>query len=291
MSTLRTALTHILHNLKDKCALDLWMVTRVVDDDWIMLATTDNQYGVAPDNVKIWKDTICTRMANNNGPNIAPRVSQVEMYVDAPIVSQIPINCYIGYPLHDEEGKLIGTLCAIDPKEGNEELYDYTAELIRQVFIIQCLLRQYNELSLLRGIIKNYPELLQKQISHESYSKAFNKLATQFKLELKQVGALLGFIIIDKNIEKTTIYNLKKDIDVKIIEKSLRKQDAVCKLNDNRIIVLLPDTNNRELTKTVVKLFNVLNKEQVHVKIGAHLSKQNEAVEEALQHAQNRMIA
>ncbi len=291
MSALRTALTNIIDDLKQTYQLDLWMVTRVVDDDWIMLATTDNQYGVAPDQVKIWQDTICTRMATKNGPNIVPKVSQVEMYREAPIVSQIPINCYIGYPLVEENGKLIGTLCAIDPNEGTDELHNYSAELVKKVFIIQCLVSQYNELCLLRSTVKNYPDLMQKHISDQSYVTSFNKLASQFKLELKEVGALLGFIVIEKNIKKTTVYNLKQEIDVKEIEKGLRKQDLVFKLSNDRVVVLLPDSNNKTLTQTVVKLFNSLNKQKVHVKIGAHLSKQNESADEALKQANKRMIA
>ena len=67
MTELRSALNSVIKILKHQVNFDLWMVTRVVDDDWIMLATSENSYGVNADDVKIWSDTVCCKMVDKKG--------------------------------------------------------------------------------------------------------------------------------------------------------------------------------------------------------------------------------
>jgi diguanylate cyclase len=104
--------------LQDRLGMGLWMTTRVAGDDWIVLATakSDPAYDVRAGDVLRWSDSICARMIAGLGPAIAPDVAHVAVYREAPIVADIPINAYVGFPLRDRKGELLGTLCAIDPK-------------------------------------------------------------------------------------------------------------------------------------------------------------------------------
>jgi len=105
----------IIKHLKAQFDFDLWMVTCVKGDDWIVLEASANDYGVKSGDVYNWHDSFCSRMVEAKGPNVAPNVEDVPAYVEAEIGKQFRIGSYIGLPMYTEQGVLFGTLCAIDP--------------------------------------------------------------------------------------------------------------------------------------------------------------------------------
>lgn len=110
-----TAALAVLTYLHDRLGFDLWMVTRTEGNDWIVLQTNDQGYGVKVGDVFSWTDSFCSRMVKGEGPRIAPRSDEVAVYAAAPIGQQVKIGAYVGVPLINEDGSLFGTLCAIDP--------------------------------------------------------------------------------------------------------------------------------------------------------------------------------
>ena len=112
----RSASTEVVQYLHDRLGFGLWMVTRTEGRDWIVLAADDHGYAVQEGDVFQWADSFCSRMVVDEGPRIAPRSADVPAYAAAPIGDQVPIGAYIGVPLRTSDGKLFGTLCAIDPQ-------------------------------------------------------------------------------------------------------------------------------------------------------------------------------
>jgi diguanylate cyclase (GGDEF)-like protein len=104
----------VLSFLHGRLGMDLWMVTRTDDEDWVVLAAEDHGYDVGEGEVFRWADTFCSRMVRGEGPRIAPRVAEVEAYVDAPIGRRLQIAAYVGVPLVDADGRLFGTLCGLN---------------------------------------------------------------------------------------------------------------------------------------------------------------------------------
>ena len=117
-----TAGRAVLAFLHQRIGFDLWMVTRTEGDDWIVLQSEDNGYGVAPGTVFRWADSFCSEMVKGNGPRIAPRSDAVPAYAAAPIGRQVQIKAYIGQPLVHADGSLFGTLCAIHPSAQPESI-------------------------------------------------------------------------------------------------------------------------------------------------------------------------
>ncbi len=116
------AVREVLLSLKERLGFGLWMVTRVVDNDWIVLAAEDTHYGVGPGKLFRWTDSFCSRMVKGEGPMIAPDAQLIEAYREAGINDQVEIGAYVGVPLTMPDGRLFGTLCAIDPKPMPEEI-------------------------------------------------------------------------------------------------------------------------------------------------------------------------
>jgi diguanylate cyclase len=105
----------VLEFLHRRFGFSLWMVTRVQGDDWIVLQSEGRGYDVHQGKVFRWADSFCSEMVKGNGPRIAPDSEAVPAYAAAPIGRQVPIKAYIGVPLTHADGRLFGTLCAIDP--------------------------------------------------------------------------------------------------------------------------------------------------------------------------------
>jgi diguanylate cyclase (GGDEF)-like protein len=112
--TFQDAANAVLDVLQGCCDLPLWMVTEVQGDDWIPLVARDTAFDVNAGDVLSWHSSICTHMVAREGPQIAPDVSQVPAYAQAPITRRLDIGCYIGLPYYGPDGEIFGTLCGID---------------------------------------------------------------------------------------------------------------------------------------------------------------------------------
>jgi diguanylate cyclase len=106
----------VLSFLHQRIGMDLWMVTRADNEDWVVLTAEDHGYGVKQGDVFRWADTFCSRMVRGDGPRVAPRAIDVPAYAALPITRQLPIGAYVGVPLVDAEGQLFGTLCGLNPQ-------------------------------------------------------------------------------------------------------------------------------------------------------------------------------
>ena len=115
LSNFDAAARAALSFLHQRLGFDLWMVTRTLGDDWIVLQAEDHGYDVKDGTVFRWADSFCSRMVQGLGPRIAPRSAEVPAYAAAPIGRQVEIAAYVGVPLMGGDG-LFGTLCAIDPR-------------------------------------------------------------------------------------------------------------------------------------------------------------------------------
>ena len=113
-----------LSYLRNIIPFDLWMMTRVDGDSWIVLQTEDHGYDIAEGTVIQWADSFCSRMVQGFGPIIAPNANSVQAYASAPIAQQVSIGAYVGVPIIYDDGSLFGTLCGIDPELKSDELLD-----------------------------------------------------------------------------------------------------------------------------------------------------------------------
>ena len=113
----------VLQHLQKQFGFGLWMMTRTIGNDWIVLQAATKSYKVSKGDVFQWSDSFCSRMVTGDGPNIAPNSLEIPAYINAPINQQVEINAYIGLPIHLENGSLFGTLCAIDPQPQKEDIH------------------------------------------------------------------------------------------------------------------------------------------------------------------------
>ncbi len=125
--------------LQDRIPFGLWVITRKVGKSWLVLQVEDRGYSIAAGSVLHWSDTLCERMVEGLGPNVAPRVADIPAYAAAPMGQVMPIGAYIGVPLELPDGTLFGTLCGLDaePKpdliEGHLPMLRLVAQLLSTI--------------------------------------------------------------------------------------------------------------------------------------------------------------
>jgi diguanylate cyclase len=115
-ATLHEAAEAMLPLLSEVADLPLWMITKKEGDDWIPVAIHDLHYGLERGMRFPWRDSLCAAMINGEGPMLASNAADVPAYASSKAMQQWQIGTYIGCPLFDQDGRLYGTLCGIDPQ-------------------------------------------------------------------------------------------------------------------------------------------------------------------------------
>lgn len=106
------AARRILSYLLGRHGLDAWMITRLRDDDLVIVEIEDRMFGLARGDVLDRRDPVCSRMTRG-GPNVVPRCSGLAEYAESPIRDRLGIESCVGFPLIARDGRILGTLCGI----------------------------------------------------------------------------------------------------------------------------------------------------------------------------------
>jgi GAF domain-containing protein len=198
----------VLHYLKQHLGFDLWMITRVNGDDWIVLQAEDQGYQVVEGDVLKWSDSFCSQMVQGLGPNIAPCAMQVITYANTPIAQKLPIEAYVGYPIVFADGELFGTLCGIDPKQKPTDLEKQAPLLSLLSQLLSRLLQlEWQHIQTLR----ENQRLANEALTDPLTGKYFNA-ASDFALCMPLVE-MAGKDRIFRVSEPVYVYNVSEDLD------------------------------------------------------------------------------
>jgi len=97
--------------------LSSWIVTRRRADRDVVLAAVDPRFGLAAPGVEVaWEDTVCALVAAGVGEGHAAVLRDHRDYGEAPLATLMPGGGYVGHPLVDGDGVVIGSLCGFDDR-------------------------------------------------------------------------------------------------------------------------------------------------------------------------------
>jgi diguanylate cyclase len=128
----------VLRMMRALLQLDLWLVTRVHDQEWIVL----NAVGDGPiraGDVLPFKATICSEMLEGHGPNIAPDLGKIPAYCAAPILRMHRVGSYAGAPLI-VNGAVYGVLCGMGTDPAAETLSEQVPHLVTAARMLSTIL-------------------------------------------------------------------------------------------------------------------------------------------------------
>lgn len=236
----------VLAFLHKRLGFGLWMVTRTLGNDWIVLQSEDHGYGVASGTVLRWADSFCSEMVKGNGPRVAPDSDLVPAYAAAPIGRQVDIGAYVGVPLNTVDGGLFGTLCAIDPSpqpEGiaeEQELVELLAELLSSVL--------QSDLKAAEAVRK--AERLELEAQTDSMTGLFNRrawdqLLAKEEARCRRYGHSAAVLMIDldglKQVNDTHGHNAGDELIVRAanaLRAARRHADVVARLGGDEFAIL-----------------------------------------------------
>jgi GAF domain-containing protein len=101
-----------LEFLHEHVGWDVWMVTRVVDDDQIVLCSYP-EGSVRPGARLPWVESFCRQMIEGRAPRVATVTAAIPAYAARTKGLAHEVAAYIGVPLVAPDGQLFGTLCGV----------------------------------------------------------------------------------------------------------------------------------------------------------------------------------
>ncbi len=285
--------------LHERLGFDLWMLTRVDGDDWIVLQAEDHGYGVKANQVFRWADSFCSRMVRGEGPRIAVRSSEVPAYAAAPIGRVVPIEAYIGLPLRRGDGSVFGTLCAIDPEaqpdsiEAEAPLLELLASLLSTL-----LVQEAKAIDAMRRAEQAAAESMLDPLT-----QLFNRRSWQRLTEAEEARTIrhgtplcLGTLDLDGFKEvNDTLGHAEGDAILcraaDVIRAQLRSEDVAARLGGDEFALLLPETSEDEATKVMRRLQDALRVAGITASVGSAAWSIQLRIDGALEAADEAMYA
>ena len=237
----------VLSFLHQRIGMDLWMVSRADNEDWVVLAAEDHGYGVKQGDVFRWADTFCSRMVRGDGPRIAPRAADVPAYADLPFTRQLPIGAYVGVPLVDGEGQLFGTLCGLNPRPmpagilEEQPMVEVLADMLSGL-----LTAELNTTALTREAEAARSEALTDPLTGLANRRGWETALAAEEERCRRYGATACVVAVELDGLKSpcTSQAQREACDAVLVRaaqalrQTVRKPDTLARLDDDRFVVL-----------------------------------------------------
>ena len=237
----------VLSFLRGRMGMDLWMVTRTDDEDWVVLGSDDHGCGIADGDVFRWADSLCSRMVRGDGPRIAPRIADVPAYSDAPIAQQLKVGAYVGVPLVDSQGRLFGTLCGLNRKPmpaailEEQPMVEVLADMLSGL-----LSAELQSTALAREAETARSELLTDALTGLANRRGFEHALATEEERCRRYGATACIVGIEldgkKAVEGDAAGRAAREAllvhAALALRHTVRKPDTLARLEDDRFVVL-----------------------------------------------------
>lgn len=267
----------VLKDLHERHGMALWMFTRTVDDDWVVLEAEDHGYEIHRGDVFRWSDTFCIHMVAGEGPRAAPVAEEVDVYAAAPIGRQIDIGAYVGVPLLDSEGRLFGTLCAIDPAPRQDCDLEAVADEVEILgSLLMTLMRIERELRSQRSASERIlSEARIDELTGVPNRRGWEELVEREESRCDRYGDPAGVMIVDLDDLKLTndthghaAGDELLKLTAQTLSASVRQMDVVARIGGDEFGVLATATEPSELDSLAGRIESALGKVGVRASVG-----------------------
>ena len=289
----------VLNYLQQHFGFDLWMITRAEGKDWLVLQATKNNYGVVAGQVYCWADSFCSEMVKGNGPHIAPDVEQVPLYAVAPLKQQMDIQAYIGQPLTYEDGRLFGTLCALNPIPQPKNIIEDALLLQLMATLLSTVLQA--ELKNNEQIRRNErleAEVLTDELTNLYNRRGWNRLLVAEEERCRRHGHPAAVLVIDLNNLKFVNDTYGHDAGDQLIKlaanalnSAARSNDVVARLGGDEFGVLCVECDEQGAEQLIKRINELFTQENLKGAIGLAIRQPLSGLQQAWLDADKRMYS
>ncbi len=287
----------VLAYLREQLPMQLWTITRVVGDDWILLRLDDQGYGLKQNTVLRWSDSFCSRMIAGQGPRFSPDVSAVPAYLAAPVGQIVDIGAYVGVPLRLPEGELFGTLCGIDPSpqiplaREQEKLVELLAELLSVLISAEREMLDFGQRA------QQALELaLTDALTGLANRRGWQSFMDELEVRLRRLAEPACVIVVDLDGLKACNDSQGHAAGDQLIKRAaqalrdgVRPSDFVARLGGDEFGVLAIGLDRMATDGMVARLRLTLSEAGVAASIGSAIRRQDRPLSEAVALADRRM--
>ncbi len=296
-SDFESAAHSVLSYLHQQFGFQLWMVTRTQGEDWIMLQVEDHGYGVKEGDVFCWSDSFCSRMVKGEGPRLAPCVTTVPAYREAPIGQQVSIGAYVGIPIVLSDGSLFGTLCAIDPDPQSEAIQGEfpTLELLAKLLstILENELK-YNQQA--RHLERLEVEAMNDVLTQVYNRRGWENLLAAEEKRCQRYGHPAGVICIDldnlKPINDSQGHAVGDQLiyqAAQTIHSAVREQDIIARIGGDEFMVLGVECDATQIQSLAERVQSSLAEAKISASIGCAARHPSKGLAVAVEEADQKM--
>ena len=266
----------LLKVLRERTGLDLWMLTRVEGDDWIVLEASENNYEVNNRDVFRWSDSFCSRMVKGEGPQIAPESDLVPAYLEAEIGNKVNIKAYIGIPINRPDGTLFGTLCAIDPAPkplsvGDDlSMLNVIGSLVGK--LIECELKAYQTTRLVEQV---YLDSMTDPLTGARNRRAWQEALANEEARTARLATPVAIIVFDLDEMKVTNdqfgHNAGDELLIKFVKLLVSCAPANCtiyRVGGDEFTMLLIDKGPGKVQEVLSKIQNAQEEAGIRASAG-----------------------
>ncbi|MDF1762034.1 MAG: sensor domain-containing diguanylate cyclase [Oleibacter sp.] len=287
----------VLLYLKEKTGMGLWMTTRVIGDEQIVLNYIDDVYGVEKGTSLSWCGSLCKSMVEGNGPSIAPDIKEIQVYRESPNGQTFDIGAYLGVPIFLKDGTLFGTLCGYDPQIQKQDIESELSLVTLLANMLGALAsRQIQVISLKRenGLLIKSSQ--QDELTNLLNRRGWNKCLNKETQRSEQLGISMGIFILDlddlKVINDTSGHGAGDDLLIEtanVLRANLHEHDVIARLGGDEFGVLVLNTNMMDAQLLLANLKTLFENANINVSIGMHLHRLGQSINESIKKADESM--
>ena len=251
-STFGEASDAMLRMMRELLALDLWLVTRVHEEEWIVLHSLGDG-PVTTGAVLPLKATICNQMLSGHGPNVAPNVTDVPAYCDVPVMQAHPIGSYAGAPLI-VNGAVYGVLCGMSEEPQAEIIVEQTPHLITAARTLSTILgQQLHSESLVRRVERAENEALLDEMTGLYNRRGWEQLVAHEQARGRRYGHRHAVFFMD--IDGLKVINDEQGHEAgdalimraaEAIRSVIREHDVAARIGGDEFALLATETAGAE---------------------------------------------
>ena len=287
----------VLAYLQRRLGFDLWLLSRTVGDQSVVLSSQDASYGIRDDRTLRWIATYCTRMVLGSAPNMRTRAADFQTFIRPPGADALPIGAYVGIPLKRADGSLFGTLCAINPRPMPEivstdmplvELFGrLLTTLLEQELAAQEQARRA-DLAEMEALVDVLTGLYNRRGWYQFLAREEHRCARYghpacvvvIDLDnLKIVNDSLGHAAGDELLRRTA----------RALQSTVREHDVVARVGGDEFAVLGVECDMSKAESLVNRLSRALEDEQIEASIGVSLRASNKQLAQTWEQADAAM--
>ena len=285
----------VLSFLHQRIGMDLWMVSRADNEDWVVLAAEDPGYGVRQGDVFRWADTFCSRMVRGEGPRVAPRTADVPAYAALPLARELPVGAYVGVPLVDAEGRLFGTLCGINPEPMPSSIAD--EQPMVEVFadmLSGLLSAELNTTALTREAETARSEALTDALTGLANRRGWEQALAAEEERCRRYGATACVAAIELDgLQLPASSEARQAALVRAaqaLRQTVRKPDTLARLEDDRFVVLGVECTTAEAMALLRRLEQGIQGAELSAALGMAMRNRSSGLFETFDRAIDAMV-